>query len=176
MKDAWHDISYSLTYQEAAEILRLVSASGNTTSLDLEVGSFRLRMSRDTHAAGSAVAEPPPDVGHDDRLRPGPDQGSRHAPERAGTEPAQRGPLHTVDVVTPTLGVFYRRPSPDAEPFVAEGDVVNEDDQIGLLEVMKLYTPVVAGVSGKVVEILASDAALVEHGQVLMRIDTGNQD
>ena len=173
MKDAWHDISYSLTYQEAAEILRLVSASSTATSLDLEVGTFRLRLSKvatgSEGVSGEASEEEPQ----------GPESKPvlRNATERAGrAAPVISEPLHAVDVITPTLGVFYRRPSPDAEPFVVEGDVVHEDDQIGLLEVMKLYTPVVAGVSGRVVEILAPDASLVEHGQVLMRIDTGKQD
>lgn len=176
MKDAWHDISYSLTYQEAAEILRLVSASGNTTSLDLEVGSFRLRMSKGAASPGLVPGDDPPGIVDDTRRGLESEPVPGNAPQIASAEPGEGGALHAVDVITPTLGVFYRRPSPDAEPFVVEGDVVHEDDQIGLLEVMKLYTPVVAGVSGRVVEILVPDAALVEHGQVLMRIDTGNQD
>lgn len=176
MKDAWHDISYSLTYQEAAEILRLVNASGSTTSLDLEVGTFRLRLSKG--AANPDVVPRDASPGNAEDARRGPESGlvSGNSPQLASPAPEGDGALHAVDVVTPTLGVFYRRPSPDAKPFVVEGDVVHEDDQIGLLEVMKLYTPVVAGVSGKIVEILVSDAALVEHGQVLMRIDAGTQD
>lgn len=74
-------------------------------------------------------------------------------------------------IVTPTLGVFYRRPSPDADPFVKEGDVIAEGDQIGVLEVMKLYMPINATVSGRIARIVAQDAALVEHGDVLMLVE-----
>ena len=74
-------------------------------------------------------------------------------------------------IITPTLGVFYRRPSPEADPFVKEGDIINEGDQIGVLEVMKLYMPINSTVSGRIAKIVAQDAALVEHGEVLMLVE-----
>ncbi|MCC6705136.1 MAG: biotin carboxyl carrier domain-containing protein [Thermomicrobiales bacterium] len=73
-------------------------------------------------------------------------------------------------VLAPVLGTFYRRPDPDAEPFVAVGQSVSEGDQIGLIEVMKSYHEVTAPVSGIVTEILADDGHYVEYGQPLASI------
>jgi biotin carboxyl carrier protein len=47
---------------------------------------------------------------------------------------------------------------------------VRDDTIIGIIEVMKLMNTVRAGVSGTVLEILAQDGALVEYGQVLLRV------
>ena len=70
------------------------------------------------------------------------------------------------------LGTFYRAPKPGAAPFVAVGSAVNEDSVIGIIEVMKLMNTVRAGVKGVITEILPADEALVEFGEVLMRVRT----
>lgn len=72
-----------------------------------------------------------------------------------------------VAVVAPNIGTFYRSPKPGAEPFVVEGQEVTPDTEICLLEVMKLFTSVKSGVAGTVMQICASDAELVEGGQIL---------
>ena len=68
------------------------------------------------------------------------------------------------------LGTFYRAPSPDAEPFVREGAQVAPGDTLCIIEVMKLMNTVRAGTRGRVVQILAQDGALVEYGEVLLRV------
>lgn len=74
-------------------------------------------------------------------------------------------------VVAPNLGTFYRSPKPGAAPFVEVGQRVQKDTEICLLEVMKLFTSVKAGISGTVRQISAADAELVEGGQVLFYIE-----
>lgn len=76
----------------------------------------------------------------------------------------------TVAVKAPTIGRFYSRPEPSAEPFVTVGAQVSADATIGLIEVMKLFNSVEAGVAGTVSRILVEDGELVEHGQVLMTV------
>jgi acetyl-CoA carboxylase biotin carboxyl carrier protein len=63
-----------------------------------------------------------------------------------------------------------RSPAQVADPFVSIGSKVAPDTVIGIIEVMKLMTSVQAGVSGTVAEIVAPDGELVEHGQVLIRV------
>jgi acetyl-CoA carboxylase biotin carboxyl carrier protein len=75
-----------------------------------------------------------------------------------------------VVVRAPSLGSFYRAPKPGAAPYVEVGAKVTADSQLCLLEVMKLYTSVVAGTEGVVTEILVEDGSLVEHGQPLFVI------
>ena len=74
-------------------------------------------------------------------------------------------------VSAPNLGTFYRSPKPGAAPFVEVGDTVTPDTEICLLEVMKLFTSVKAGVGGVVRRIAARDAELVEGGQILFYIE-----
>ncbi|MGV8080308.1 MAG: acetyl-CoA carboxylase biotin carboxyl carrier protein [Syntrophales bacterium] len=75
-----------------------------------------------------------------------------------------------VPVEAAVSSVFYRRPSPGEPPFVEEGDQVNEDTVVCLLEIMKCFRSVSAGVKGKVVKILADSGALVKKGEAVMLI------
>ena len=76
-------------------------------------------------------------------------------------------------MAAPLLGTFYRAPKPGAAPFVEVGAVVAEDTIIGIIEVMKLMNTVRAGTAGAIAEICVEDGALVEFGQVLLRIAPG---
>jgi acetyl-CoA carboxylase biotin carboxyl carrier protein len=80
-------------------------------------------------------------------------------------------PTGWVAASAPNLGTFYRAPKPGAPPFVEIGQEVRADTEICLLEVMKLFTAVSAGVDGIVREILVVDGEMVEHGQPLMLIE-----
>ncbi len=75
---------------------------------------------------------------------------------------------------SPLVGTFYRKPSPDASPFVSEGDVVKKGDTLCIVEAMKLMNEIEAPCSGKVTKVLPSDGAVVEFGEVLFLIDPGN--
>jgi acetyl-CoA carboxylase biotin carboxyl carrier protein len=75
-----------------------------------------------------------------------------------------------MDVPSPLLGIFYRAPKPGEPPFVQVGTKVNADTVVGIIEVMKLMNSVRAGVAGEVVEILGENGALVEYGEILLRV------
>lgn len=72
---------------------------------------------------------------------------------------------------SPMTGVFYRSPSPNAPPFVEEGDIVVKGQRLALLEAMKIFNDITADVSGKIVAILAENASLVQEGQPLFAIE-----
>ena len=74
-------------------------------------------------------------------------------------------------VKAPTVGIFYRGPEPSAPPFVDLGSKVAEGDTLCLIEVMKVFTAVVASRSGRVRKILADNNSMVEHNQTLFLID-----
>jgi len=88
------------------------------------------------------------------------------APEVAKEEPKEV----TVPVKAPLVGTFYQSPSPDASPFVKLNQLVNKGDTLFIVEAMKVMNEIVAPVSGTVVKINVSDAAMVEYGQVVMEI------
>ncbi len=75
----------------------------------------------------------------------------------------------TID--SPMLGTFYRAPAPGEEPFVDVGAAVEPDTVVGLIEVMKMMNSVEAGVAGTIVEVCAENAAVVEAGAPLFRIE-----
>jgi biotin carboxyl carrier protein len=50
---------------------------------------------------------------------------------------------------------------------VAVGQVVEADEQLAIVEVMKLMNPVVAPQAGEIVAVCATNADLVEYDQVL---------
>ena len=76
----------------------------------------------------------------------------------------------TVTVVAPMLGRFYSCPEPGAPPFVAIGTEVGPDSTVALIEVMKMFTAVRAGVHGIVTEICVQNEQFVEYGQILFRV------
>ena len=76
-------------------------------------------------------------------------------------------------VVAPTDGVFYRRSSPEAPPFVELGTRVHGGQPVGLVEAMKTFNQIVYGGPGfpdeaEVIEIRCEDAEEVRSGQVLL--------
>ncbi len=68
-------------------------------------------------------------------------------------------------VPTPLPGVFYRRPSPDADAFVEPGDTVTEGQTIALVEVMKSFSELKAPSAGTLTEFLVEDSDEVAVGQ-----------
>jgi acetyl-CoA carboxylase biotin carboxyl carrier protein len=77
-------------------------------------------------------------------------------------------PADVTAVPAPLVGTFYAAASPDADPFVQVGDVVEPGQTLGIVEAMKLMNPIVAEEAGVVTEVLVGDAESVEYGQVLM--------
>jgi acetyl-CoA carboxylase biotin carboxyl carrier protein len=78
------------------------------------------------------------------------------------------------EVVSPIPGTFYRRPDPNSDPFVTEGQTVAPDDPVGLIEVMKQFHPVPAGTTGTVVEFLVENEDIVRPGQAVAVIENGS--
>jgi len=76
-----------------------------------------------------------------------------------------------VEITSPIIGTFYRKPAPDKPNFVNVGDEVQEDTVVCIVEAMKLFNEIEAEVSGKIVKVLVDDASPVEFGQPLFLVD-----
>ena len=68
------------------------------------------------------------------------------------------------------VGTFYRRPNPEASPFVTEGDVVKKGQVICSLEAMKILNEIESEASGTVVKVFAEDGQPVEYGEKLFAL------
>jgi acetyl-CoA carboxylase biotin carboxyl carrier protein len=73
-------------------------------------------------------------------------------------------------ITAPLVGTIYHSASPDDEPFVKVGDVVQEDTVLCIIEAMKVMNEVKAGKSGKIAEILVENGHPVEFGTKMFRI------
>lgn len=76
-----------------------------------------------------------------------------------------------VTIKSPIIGTFYRKPSPDKEPFVSVGSEISEGTVVCVVEAMKLFNQIESEVSGKIVKILVNDASPVEYDQPLFLVD-----
>jgi acetyl-CoA carboxylase biotin carboxyl carrier protein len=80
--------------------------------------------------------------------------------------------MATHEVLSPLPGTFYRKPSPDAAPFVDEGKSVAVGDVVGLVEVMKTFNEVRADAAGTVLRFLVDNEAAVEAGQAVLVVES----
>ncbi len=71
---------------------------------------------------------------------------------------------------SPMVGTFYRASSPQDAPFAKEGDRVNRDTVVCLVEAMKFFNQIKAECSGTIAKILVSDGDAVEFGQPLFKV------
>lgn len=74
-------------------------------------------------------------------------------------------------VKSPLVGTFYHASSPDSEPFVKEGDLVQKGQILGLVEAMKLMNEIESEYDGVVKKIMADNGQMVEYGQPLFLIE-----
>lgn len=74
-------------------------------------------------------------------------------------------------VVSPFVGTFYRASSPNAEPYVKEGQQVKRGDRLCIIEAMKLMNEIEAEFSGKIVAVLAENGQPVEFGEPLFVLE-----
>ena len=68
------------------------------------------------------------------------------------------------------VGTYYTSRAPDAPPLVTAGSVVHPGTIVCIIEAMKVFTDIPAGVSGTIVEVLAKNGQAVEYGQPLFRV------
>jgi acetyl-CoA carboxylase biotin carboxyl carrier protein len=161
----------SITQEDVLQILKMVEAS-NTDELHLEMGDLKLiirranpRTERREGAAGFVTelrspvfAERPVSVADTQADK----ASASSADETEGLIPIQ----------SPMLGTFYKAPKPGAPPFVEVGQWVSEEDTLCIIEVMKLFSTIKAGVRGRVVRICAEDGQMVEFKQTLFLVES----
>jgi acetyl-CoA carboxylase biotin carboxyl carrier protein len=140
-----------LSEDDIREILRLIDES-DLDELRIETGELSLHVVRGGSADRRASVP-----------APAPADETAEAPARIAAE------LHTV--AAPILGTFYRAGAPGAPPFVDIGTRVEADTTVCLIEVMKMMNSIPAGMAGSIAEIHVANAAPVEYGQPLFRVD-----
>jgi acetyl-CoA carboxylase biotin carboxyl carrier protein len=148
---------------ELVRELATLIADTDLTEIEVEKGDLRIRVARQITAqvtvpvAHHAAAAPPPPV---------------VAPPPGSEIPAARtAAAHPGAVLSPMVGTAYRKPSPDAKPFVEVGSKVAVGEKMLLVEAMKTFNEIVAPRAGTVTAIFVEDGTPVEYGEPLLVIE-----
>jgi acetyl-CoA carboxylase biotin carboxyl carrier protein len=94
-------------------------------------------------------------------------------PAPAAPAPPAKADENVVFVTSPFVGTFYRKPSPEAAPFVEVGVAVRKGQPLCIVEAMKLMNEIEADYACTILEILAENASPVEFGQKLFKVKKG---
>jgi acetyl-CoA carboxylase biotin carboxyl carrier protein len=173
----------TLNIDDVMEVLKIVKECKDT-ELHIDTGEMKLSIARGkvtgggggffnpASAAQPQAAEPaaaaPAAVAAAPVAEPAEEPQAEPAPPQAESEEVSEEGL--VPVTANVTSVFYRKPSPDEPAFVEVGDDVEEDTVVCLLEVMKCFRQVLAGVKGRIEKICVESNNLVEEGTVIFLI------
>jgi acetyl-CoA carboxylase biotin carboxyl carrier protein len=137
------------------------------TALDLNDGPVQIRLRR-----RSAHPAPPDASGrHQAITAPASSTSSSSSAPHAELPPATASTApKTVVIESPMVGTYYSSSAPDAPQFVSVGAVVSPDTVVCIIEAMKVFTDIPAGVSGTIAEILVKNGQAVEYSQALFRV------
>ena len=159
-----------MNLEDIERLVRLV-AETDLSEVELRRGGVHLRISRQQPAAAPSAHVVPVHAPWPHVAAPQAPATASAAPSAAPSagkpEPVEEG----LKVITATMvGTFYRRPNPEAPPFVKEGDTIRKGQVICILEAMKILNEIESDVSGTVVKVHAEDAQPVEFGERLFTI------
>jgi len=148
-----------MDYKDLKKIIDLVKDK-EIVEFDLQDGDFRLSTKLHSSSAVHMVSAPP---------APAAPPAAAPAPVTAPAESVAEssGPA----IQSPMVGTFYRASSPDAEPFIAVGDVVTPETTVCIIEAMKVMNEIKAETKGKIKSIKVENGEAVEFGQPLFEID-----
>jgi acetyl-CoA carboxylase biotin carboxyl carrier protein len=95
------------------------------------------------------------------------------APQDAGGTPAAKEEAgeQLERIKSPIVGTFYRAPSPDSEPYVEVGSVVEKGQILCIVEAMKLMNEIEADFKCRIKEVLKENSQPVEYGEVLFLVE-----
>lgn len=164
-----------LTQNDVERILEIVDQL-NDIEVHLEVEGMKLHVRKfsDPTLGGMAppVAPQQVSIAHQPQaaLPMGQQPARSTAPAPAVIPAAAAADAGLLEIRAPMLGRFYSAPSPSEPAYVQVGTKVRPDDTVCMMEVMKLYNTVPAGVTGTVVEILVESGTMVEEDAVLFRV------
>ena len=136
------------------------------TAIDLGDGPSKIRLRRNVASSFQMTAAPPV---YAQPVAPPP--GPAGAPATAPPAPAAPEAPRGVFIESPMVGTFYSSSSPDSPPFVSVGSTLRPDTTICIIEAMKVFTDIPAGLAGTIAEVLVKSGQAVEFGQPLFRID-----
>lgn len=155
-----------LTEDDVLEILNLIEKS-DFDYFELEIGDLKLTVAKGGYVPATANPSAAPATA---TPAPAAEAPAAAPATEAAAEKSAAIPEGLVAIIAPMVGTFYVAPDPESPPFVEKGGRVDEDTTVGLIEVMKVFSAVRAGVNGVIEEILIANAGAIEYGQALFLV------
>jgi acetyl-CoA carboxylase biotin carboxyl carrier protein len=148
---------------DVRKIRRLVELMNehDLTEIDLRDADVRIRLRKGRETVVTAMSAP-----------------SLPAPPAAPAPPPSPPPERTAEekdvafIKSIMVGTFFASPSPDTPPFIKVGDHVGPDTTVCIIEAMKVFNEIPAGVSGQIKAVLVQNGDPVEYGQPLFKVGT----
>ena len=168
----------ALDIKEIQELIKFVAKSG-VSEVNLEIGEMKISIKTPPKkgkgqietvvqqipvAAAPAIA--PVTVQSPPIVAAAPEVASETTVASSDTDDSKY-----VTIKSPMIGTFYRKPSPDKDPFVNVGDEVNVGTVVCVVEAMKLFNEIESEISGKIIKVLVEDMSPIEYDQPLFLVD-----
>jgi acetyl-CoA carboxylase biotin carboxyl carrier protein len=136
------------------------------TALDVSDSSVQIRLRRRGQQAAAPGAAPPAAT----------EFATTSAAQVGSPAPAESMPTavsaapKTIVIESPMVGTYFSSSAPDSPPFVSVGSMVHSETIVCIIEAMKVFTDIPAGVSGTIAAILVKNGQAVEFGQPMFRL------
>ena len=163
-----------MNLKQIQELIKFVAKSG-ATEVDLEMGDVKIciksppkgKITSDIASNFVIPQAPAPQapVAHNTNLSHGND-----VTTSSDTSIENSDSSHII-IKSPIIGTFYRKPSPDKDPFVNVGDKIEVGSVVGIVEAMKLFNEIESEISGTIIKVLVDDMSPVEYDQPLFLVD-----
>lgn len=163
----------SMDSKEIQSLIKFVSKSG-VNEVSIEQGEFKITIKTDSGPQEQHYIVQQPQQVQQAPVQVAPPAAAAPvapaaAPVDAAPDSAANG--NYIEIKSPMIGTFYRKPSPDKESFVNIGDTIGVGDVICVVEAMKLFNEIESEVSGKIVKVLVDDNSPIEYDQPLFLVD-----
>lgn len=163
--------------KEIQSLIKFVSKSG-VNEVSIEQGDFKITIKTENGPteqqyivqAPTAVQQAPVPVVAPPAVT-APPVAAAATTTAADAVPKSEDNSSYIEIKSPMIGTFYRKPSPDKDAFVNVGDTISVGDVICVVEAMKLFNEIESEVSGKIVKVLVDDTSPIEYDQPLFLVD-----
>jgi len=158
--------------KEIQSLIKFVSKSG-VNEVSIEQGEFKITIKTDSGPQEQHYIVQNPQQVQQAPVQVAPPVAAAPiaAAPPAETAPDSAANGNYVEIKSPMIGTFYRKPSPDKDLFVNIGDTINVGDVICVVEAMKLFNEIESEISGKIVKVLVEDNSPIEYDQPLFLVD-----
>ena len=150
------------------QLVKLMAANDLNT-VDVRDGDKRVVLKRGPATAAFTYAAPPQVVHAPPSQASGAAGGGTGAGTPAGA-PVPDESAGLVAIKAEMVGTFYSSPKPGEPAFVNTGSNVDEETTVCVIEAMKNFFPVKAGVRGSIAKVLVQNGQTVQFDQALFLV------